>query len=333
MKKKTFISLALSTTILAGILYVCEKSQKDIFVDKTLGRPVLTNFEAQAIRKISIKEAQQELVLVQQNNQWVIENRWNFPASNEMVHYLLDTAQRSSVIRNIHFKDHRYYDYHMNIDQNETSHHLIQFYQADETMPYFLQIGRTLSESEHQIYANYVDTNQDKTHLIVATEDFTSFGSNPLAWINPDFCPGFSAIKKITLSMQQKKAWELEKGNGKQWKLEPVPPQGNVLNVNTLKELSAALENAVFFDIANPSTSTEISGLDNPYVLTIEDNLGNQLIYHFGKQSEQYGFFGKIIYQPAHQENNNSLEQWILLFNPQDVKALLIPYSEFIKKQ
>lgn len=333
MKKKTFICLALSTIISAGLLYVCEKSQKDIFIDKELGQPILTNFNSQAIRKIKIKEAQQDLILTQKDNQWVVENRWNFPASNEMVNYLLDTAQRSYIIRNIQLKDQRYYDYHMNADSTGLNEHTIQFFIDDKSEPYFLQIGRVLSENDQQSYANYLDTDKDKTQLTVVTEDFSSFGSNPLAWINPDFCPGFSAIRKITLEIQQKKAWELEKGNGKNWILDPAPPQGNSLNITTLKELSAALENAVFFDIANPAISTEISGLNDPYILTIEDNLGNQLIYHFGKQSEQYGFYGKIIYRPVDQKNINTLEQWILLFNPQDVKALLIPYSEFIKKQ
>jgi hypothetical protein len=278
-KQLTILLLALVVIGGGGLLLRNRHQESWDTSGSQLGQKVLPHFQVNDVAAVHIKAAD-DLDIVKKNDQWVVQERGNYPANFSQISDLLlkmadlKIAQAEEIgpsqLGRMHLADP---------GPGPEAATLIEFKDAQGKSLDSLLLGKKhMHKSERPMPmqfgggempdGRYVMLKSDNHNVLTVSDPLNSVDPKAAEWLDKDF---FKVEKPKTIAFVSTNAadsWTLSHDSeSAPWVLQDVK-KGEVCDTNKTSSLSSTLSYPSFVDVA-PDSSPAKTGLDKPMVVNI----------------------------------------------------------------
>jgi hypothetical protein len=263
------VLLILLAVLGGGALLVQQKAGELKPADAAgLGQPLFKDLQAAQITTIAIREPGATLTLVARDGRWSIAERAGFPADFDKVRdfTLKALALKIGQSEPIGEKDRA----RLNLDASGTA---VEFLGADGKPLARLVAGRKYFKAEPEdakkarADGRYVALAGDEKRVIVVSDPLSQVSTRTADWISKT---GIAAEKVKSLEVRDAAgaAWKIERsGDNADWKLVGARADEK-LEITKANAAAYTFSQIALADVAPKDIKPELSGLDNPILVT-----------------------------------------------------------------
>jgi hypothetical protein len=298
MKTRTLLLLLFILAVLAGAGAFLIRVKNPGRTQKDLGTPLLEQLPVDRVMFITLKGPDGEVSLERDNDKWVVENRFRYPADFPKIADLVRKLKAAKVGRRFEASEETLKRLSLKEpDDTEALEaekgRLVYLKDGKGTVLAAVLLGRPRKAGEEgrTMGGHYVRVNRDSTVFLV-DQEFSSLSVDPVAWLDKDLVKvEASEVRKILCLEPDGKAlrYSFERPEkGKDLKPVDLPAKGNI-KTSTLNRLARALSSLRMEDVINPSAPS--ASADTEIGSRLEYQLFNGMIYrvYLGKKCPEGG--------------------------------------------
>ncbi len=309
------------------------------------GTRLLGEFDTTRTDRIELSDAGGRLIIEKSGEGWVIRNRWNYPASTEIIEDFLYRFRNAKVLQRVNAPPEHLASLCLESPgtKKDGAGVLVQVYKGKSLQGEMLwgipvadpAIPMRPENPQGSLIARYVLI--PRTRLVaLAADPFDVFSMHPGTWMEHGLWK-LGQLKAIRLIRDGKIDWQIAK-TGPDQAYEMIPFRTDEkLDFDALARLGPVLSLASFSDVADPALKDALTGLDHPVICEIEDFGGRKVAYHFGKHegdAKNGSVYTRIVRDStvAGSVTAEQLKRWIFAFDPKVVEILTGKREQFLVK-
>jgi len=370
MKIKNLLLLIVIAAVLIISFFLLRQKEinKLTSAQKKIGMPVLKGVELDNLNNLKIFSGDTlKLELQKSGDSWNVVNLYNYPANPSKLRSFTVDLLEMKVLRNISVQESQLERFGLDVKNSSFPPIKIELNSENAKIAEFTAGKKYERESSQNFPSSYSEGRYlllgGSKNIILCDKTLYYLDEESSDWIDKEF---FSAekIQKAELLENGKIIWKLVRNKeNDDMKLENLP-EGREADSSKISEVSSALSYLNFAKIADPKTTDEKSGLNNPKIFSAEDFDGVKYIFKIGNK-EGNDFYTKVsaeflgLKKPEAPENEKAEEKekrekefaekekkskekveqinkkysvWLYLFPEYKIKTLTMPLEELLKK-
>ena len=338
MTKKTLVILIVLAVILTALSFtIIRKTNKSyLYSEQAIGSFIFPNFNLDKIKSIKIIKPDSTVITLDKNqNNWTIQNLYDYPVNNEQLSSLLEEAANLKVIQNVQITPDAYNKLKLTLPNaaNDSGGIEIKFLGKKEKFLYSIIIGEKRIEKDIKnrtelTVGRYVKK-PDTPDIYLTDELFNCVNFTAEDWLY-DHNIAITDIKKIELSKDSNIEWTLSRNKPDDKFLLENTSKYTDINTERIKSIVDSLNNLKFNSVAKNSTQQKKTGLDSPVCLQIQTFNDIEYDLKIGKVINNSRYVKFMITSPSSKiltERQKSLEklfkEWIYLIDINRLEPLL----------
>ncbi|MGV3774185.1 MAG: DUF4340 domain-containing protein [Verrucomicrobiales bacterium] len=297
MNRKQFFALVIVGLVVGGVAYYYAAKRKQSYTtsDFKEGQKVVPNFPLNDVAHVRIRGATGEVNVVREGEQWVVRERYNYPASVPEVAGFLRKIWELKPVQEMAVGPSQFgrLDLVPPGDAKAGSTNsatLVEFKGADNKNLQTILLGKKYVKDsggaspfggggDFPVGRYLTVTEQNPPRVWLVSETFANIEPNPDQWLNKDFFK-IEKIKSFAVNHpEETNSWSLLRDNeSADWKFAEAKENESADKAKT-SSLNYAFNSPTFNDVANPDAKPESLGLDKPITARVETFDG--FIYNF----------------------------------------------------
>jgi len=334
-KKWTYIAIAIAIALsfLSFILLYTQTTSVKL-QNNAIGKPIFPNFADYEIKTIKIIKPNGRIVTLKKNSEWTIGNCFDYPADPQKINAFLQELSSMKIIQNVYVDESELSKLKLLPSKSKDSNSGSEITISDNTgkviFSIIIGIKRTDFWGDNQISrGRYVyNPSTKRTFLIEEPLDEVNYKSK--TWLNNQLV-NIKNIKVVKLLRNDKELWKIARSDLNSKFITAGEKANNDYHCENIEKIISSLENFKFESITNPSLTNSYTGLNNPYIVTVESFDNQTWQIYIGNQANDTRYV-KIKYT----ENINSIglpqKEWIYLVNQNRIAPLIRSEKELHKK-
>jgi hypothetical protein len=277
MNRKQLITLIVLGVVIGGLgLFLFNrKSGSWKSADQDMRQTIIKDFPLNDVTHVRIKQAEAELNLVKNGQQWTVQERWNYPANFGEIGDLLRKIWELKSVQTLKVGPSQFARLELlPPDQGANSGTLLEFIDKDGRPMHSLLLGKKATRESPQAspfgggdlpVGRFIAFPQNPENVWLVSESLSDAEARPDRWLNKDFFKVEKLRSIAVLHPETDKSWKLarEKEGGD---LDLAGKQeGEEFDKNKAFSAGHALSYPSFNDVAEPAKE-----LENPILATIE---------------------------------------------------------------
>lgn len=296
--KNAYILIVLSIILSVISLAILFTQNAFLFSYNTqIGKTILDNFAESDIKEIKIvKPGGRSVNLIRGiNEQWTVGNYFHYPADKEKVNNFLQELSSLKAVQvvNIEPDQLRALKLLPPSDKDKNTGTEIRIIGTDKKEIYSLIAGvrRIDSLGASNITRGRYILMTDSKVPVLTEESLSETKYSAKEFLSSNFI-AIKGIKKMQLTKgKDLTIWTIiKKDQDAEFELSNKKKEDPDINIDNIYSIVSSLEALKFDSVANPSTTTEATGLDKPYALKIETFGGDSFTINIGKQFNNYRY-------------------------------------------
>ena len=290
MKTKQLAILLAIAAGLGGTVWVLQKGGQDSWQASPVrsGGKVL-DFSLNDVTTVVLQNASGTTTVSRKGDNWVVEDRADYPANFERVSSLLRTLWDLKVVQDVKVGASQLSRFDL---QEPGAGTRVDFKDKDGKPLASILLGKRFMKKSEAAFGDMGDFPAGRYVMPVGSgrvslvsETFEDAEPKPESWINRNFIrvesPSSIVLKGATPAQQWKISRESASGD---WKLDGAK-DAEKLDQGKASPLSGALSSPSFVDVLAPDAKPADTGLDQPSVLTLETFDGFSYTLKLGKST------------------------------------------------
>jgi hypothetical protein len=289
MKKSHLVTLLVVAIVvgLVGVLFQMSQSSK--WGDSKAAQTILSNLAVNDITKIEIRSTPASVTLEKKDDKWTVADRNNYPADFSKIQDLTKTLWQLKAGQEMQIGPAQLGRLKvLPPAQGADSGIAIDLKGDKDKEIASLIIGKSVDRPDAATgaaaSARFVYNPADKDHVYLVSESF--FSVDPVtqgAWLDKSFISPGELTEVDQAALGNNPGWKLERKDPKSdWQLEGLHP-GETLEKSFADGLSSF--SPTFLDVRPSAVSSDESGLQDPFKVTMKTADGFTYIFLLGKQS------------------------------------------------
>ena len=260
----------------------------------TASRDKVIDFPLNDVAQITITDGTGELNLVNKPQGWVVGERSDYPANFEQVSRFLQKVWNLKPIETLQVGPSQFARFELTEPAKDTKGGtLLDLKNKDGKRITALLIGKQYFRKENENFGlakipagRYVMPEDGSKHVFLIADPLQDLLIKPERWLNRDFVK-IGKPKSIALEgTTPTEKWKIQRdAESADWKFADAMPN-EVLDSARAAGLAASVVNMNFVDVLDPNAKPDITGLDHPSTVTIENFDGFTYTLHIGKLSD-----------------------------------------------
>ena len=259
------------------------------------GNDKVLAFPLNDVAHITINDGTSELNLVNQQEQWVVRERANFPANFEQVRRLLQKIWNLKPVQTLQVGPSQFARLDLVAPAKEPKGGtLLDLKDKNDKRIAALLIGKEYLRKSNQSFGpadvpagRYVMPEDGSQRVFLVADPLPEVVTKTERWIAHDFVkiekPKSISLVGTTAAMQWKIQRETESAD---WRFAEAKP-GVEIDPTKVSSLAGTLSNLSFADVLDPKATPESTGLDKPATATIETFDGFTYVLAIGMPREE----------------------------------------------
>ncbi|MHC1768718.1 MAG: DUF4340 domain-containing protein [Verrucomicrobiia bacterium] len=284
MNRKQLITLLIAGLVIGGlgVFVYNRKAASWKPSDQASGKEILPNFPLNDIVQVTIKEPTNEVTLAKVDDQWKVQERWNYPANFSEVRDLLRTIWELKGVQSQKIGPSQYARMQLvppGKDGGTNTATLVTFKDKGGKEGYSLLLGKKATRDSGSAsplggdypVGRYVARSDNPQTVWLVSETFSNVEAKADRWLNKEDFFKVEKLRSISVThpggtnswtlVREKEGGDLQLADKK---------EGEEFDKNKAYSAGNALSWASFTDVLNPEAKPEEIGLDNPVVAKLE---------------------------------------------------------------
>ncbi len=281
MNKKHLLTLIIIVALAGsiGLLVHLHQSRSWQTTGAYIGKPLFKNFPYNDVGKITISDGTNTVHLQRVNNQWIVPERYGYPANFSEISSLLLKLADLKAVQVEEVDPSQRWRFGL-LKPNESTNAAVEVVFETDTGKHIatiwlgkMHMRRGPSGSDFESSwpdGRYILPDTNGNFVALVSETFTQIEPKPDRWINKDFFK-VNKPKRIQVRFPDPtNSWCLVRENeNSDWKLEEAKPNEK-LDTSKAHGYNYVLSWPSFNDVLPGTTDLASLGLTNPIVITIE---------------------------------------------------------------
>lgn len=283
MNRKQLVILVLLALVVGGVgLFLHNRNTASWQeTDQAMGQKILKEFPLNDVTQVRIKQHDAELHLAKVEDQWTVQERWNYPANFSQIGDLLRKMWELKSVQAMKVGPSQYARFKLSspdTDKSTNAATLLEFKDKTGKALSSLLLGKNATRGsegaspmggEYPV-GRYLALPDHPQSVFLVSETFSDAEAKPDRWLNKDF---FKVEKLRSISVTHTNAtnsWKLtrEKEGGDLELADKQP--GEEFDKNKAYSAGNALSYPSFNDVANPASKPEETGMDKATEATLD---------------------------------------------------------------
>ena len=293
MKLKNLAILVILAVLLAGLAYYSAQKQKPSRAPSAIGAKVLPNLDVNRVGKLTITSKEGVTTVARSKDQWIVASRFNYPANFDKVADSVRELSELKIGQTVNVTPDRLADFKLVAPAASGGKDaagagaLLELRDEKDGLLSSLLIGKGFMRQtggqpmEAMLgmggYSDgqYVQTCDGKVYLVSKSLDRLTESAK--SWLADGFINVNSTdIREIEVSGHDRAPVKLARAkDGDSFALSDLRPDEGNPDSAKISQMTGALNNLGFDDVANPSLTLKETGLDRPiaFKATTRDGL------------------------------------------------------------
>ena len=264
MKTKTFVILLIACAVLTLVTYMTLNHDDAGTKQGKMGEKLFSDLPLNAVAAVTVKGPDESVTLKKGENIWLVENRFNYPASFSLLTDIVNNLKDAAIGRSFKADEEtlsRLSLQHPDKKEKAAEQRGVQVILQDKDRKVLadVMVGKARPEGGH-----YLMLAKEPTVYLV-DKTFKTLNKKLADWLDKELTEEINAadIEKVVCRDSEKILYTFKRPEkGKDAEFEGTVPEGKKLKNAKVNEVFGALSYFRIDDIADPAKKAEETGLD-----------------------------------------------------------------------